>query len=72
MFLALWRSGGFILVLGGVGRGEGVGPTPYTGHNTPIYILSTAHQLRISQKTLGTLPEDGIVMPKCVGATIHN
>jgi hypothetical protein len=35
--------------------------------NTPIYnILSTA------QKALGTLPEDGNVMPKHVGATIHN
>jgi hypothetical protein len=28
--------------------------------------------LSISQKTLGTLPEDGNVMPKHVGATIHN
>jgi hypothetical protein len=26
----------------------------------------------ISQKALGTLPEDGNVMPKHVGATIHN
>jgi hypothetical protein len=25
-----------------------------------------------SPKTLGTLPEDGNVMPKRVGATIHN
>jgi hypothetical protein len=42
-------------------------------HNTPIHIiLSTAPQLRISQKALGTLPEDGNVMPKHVGATIHN
>ena len=41
-------------------------------HNTPIHnILSTA-QLGISQKALGTLPEDGNVMPKHVGATIHN
>jgi hypothetical protein len=37
-------------------------------HNTP----STAPQLSISQKALGTLPEDGNVMPKYVGATIHN
>ena len=29
-------------------------------------------QLSISQKVLGTLPEDGNVMPKHVGATIHN
>jgi hypothetical protein len=28
--------------------------------------------LSISQKTLGTLPDDGNVMPKHVGATIHN
>ena len=44
-----------------------------TKHNTPIHnILSTAPQLNISQKALGTLPEDGNVMPKHVGATIHN
>ena len=44
-----------------------------TRHNKPIYnILSTVPQLSISQKTLGTLPEDGNVMPKHVGATIHN
>jgi hypothetical protein len=42
-------------------------------HNTPIHsILSTAPQLSISQKAVGTLPEDGNVMPKHVGATIHN
>jgi hypothetical protein len=35
-------------------------------------ILSTAPQLSISQKELGTLPEDGNLMPKHVGATIHN
>jgi hypothetical protein len=29
-------------------------------------------QLRISQKALGTLPEDGNVMPKHAGDTIHN
>jgi hypothetical protein len=41
--------------------------------NTPIHnILSTAPQLSISQKALGTLPEDGNVMPKHVGATTHN
>jgi hypothetical protein len=44
-----------------------------TGHNTPIHnIPSTAPQLSISQKALGTLPEDGNVMPKHVGATIYN
>jgi hypothetical protein len=35
-------------------------------------ILWTAPQLSTSQKALGTLLEDGNVMPKCVGATIHN
>jgi hypothetical protein len=44
-----------------------------TRHNTSIHnILSTAPQLSISQKALGTLPEDGNVMPKNVGATIQN
>jgi hypothetical protein len=44
-----------------------------TRHNTPIRnILSTAPQLSISQKALGTLPEDGNVKPKHVGTTIHN
>jgi hypothetical protein len=44
-----------------------------TKHNTPIQnIPSTAPQLSISQKALGTLPEDGNVMPKHVGATVHN
>jgi hypothetical protein len=44
-----------------------------TKHNTPNHnILSTAPQLSISQRALGTLPEDGNVMPKHVGATIHN
>jgi hypothetical protein len=44
-----------------------------TRHNTLIHnILSTAPQLSISQNALGTLPEDGNVMPKHVVATIHN
>jgi hypothetical protein len=44
-----------------------------TEHNTPIHnILSTAVQLSISQKALGTLPEDDNVMPKHVRTTIHN
>jgi hypothetical protein len=34
-------------------------------------ILSTAPQFSISQKALETLPADGNVMPKHVGATIH-
>jgi hypothetical protein len=41
--------------------------------NTPIHnILSTAPQSSISQKALETVPEDGNVMPKYVGATIHS
>jgi hypothetical protein len=41
--------------------------------NTLIHnILSTAPQLSISQKALGTLPDSGNVMPKHVGATICN
>jgi hypothetical protein len=32
----------------------------------------TAPQLSVSQKALGTLHEDGNVMLKHVGATIHN
>ena len=44
-----------------------------TRHNTRVHnILSTAPQLSISHKALGTPPEDGNVMPKHVGATIHN
>jgi hypothetical protein len=44
-----------------------------TKHNMPIHnILSTAPQLSISQKALGTLLEDGNVMPKHEGATTHN
>jgi hypothetical protein len=35
-------------------------------------ILSTAAQLSISQKALGTIHEDGNVMPKHVGDTTHN
>jgi hypothetical protein len=39
-----------------------------TRHNTPTHnILSTA-----PQKALGTFHEDDNVMPKHVGATIHN
>jgi hypothetical protein len=35
-----------------------------TRHNTPIHnILLTAPQLSISQKALGTLPDDGNVLP---------
>ena len=42
-------------------------------HNTPTHnILSTTPKFSIFQKALGTLPEGGNVMPKHVGATIHN
>jgi hypothetical protein len=45
----------------------------FTRYNTPIRnILSTVPQLSISQKALGTLPEDDNVMPKHVEAIIHN
>jgi hypothetical protein len=54
-------------VSSGVVRGD------LTIHNTPVHnILPTAPQLSISQKALGTLPEDGNVIPKHVGAAIHN
>jgi hypothetical protein len=44
-----------------------------TRHNTPNHnIRSTDPQLGISQKALETLPEDGNVMAKHVGDTIHN
>jgi hypothetical protein len=44
-----------------------------TRHNMLIHnILLTAPQLRNSKNALGTLPEDGNVMPKHVGDTIHN
>jgi hypothetical protein len=49
-----------------------IGTHYVTRHNTPIHnILSTAPQLSISQKALGTFPEDGNVMPKLIGDTIH-
>jgi hypothetical protein len=44
-----------------------------TRYNTLTHnIISTAPQLSFSRKALGTLPEDGNVMPKHVEATIHN
>jgi hypothetical protein len=44
-----------------------------TRQNKSIHdILSIAPQLSISHKTLGTLPEDGNVMPKHVEDTIYN
>jgi hypothetical protein len=54
-------------------RGDLRSPRTKSLDNTSIHnILSTAPQLSIFQKALGTLPEDGNVMPKHVGATIHN
>ena len=44
-----------------------------TRYNTAIHnIISTAPQLSISQKALGTHPEDDNVMPKHVEDTIIN
>jgi hypothetical protein len=44
-----------------------------TRNNTSIHnILSTAPQLSIPQKALGTLPEEGNVMSKHAEATAHN
>jgi hypothetical protein len=52
---------------------EVMGKHHVTIHNTPIHnILSAAPQLSISQKALGTLPEEDNVKPKHVGATIYN
>jgi hypothetical protein len=49
-----------------------VAPTDF-GITLPVHnILSTAPQLSISQKALGTLPEDGNVIWKYGRATIHN
>jgi hypothetical protein len=43
-----------------------------TRHNTLIHnILSTAAQLSISEKALGTLSKDGTVMPKHVGDKLN-
>jgi hypothetical protein len=67
------RSSRWNIVYGRVMSSDVVLTPHVTRHNAPIHnILSTAPQLSISQKTLGTLPEDGNVMPKHVGATIHN
>jgi hypothetical protein len=63
----------FLKLSWGVWLGACYVPHPEPTHNTPIKnIISTAPQLNISQKALGTLPEDGNVMPKHVGANIYN
>jgi hypothetical protein len=62
-----------VTVVGRVGSSHVDRAHHATRHNTPIHnILSTAPQVSISQKVLGTLPEDGNVMPKHVGYTIYN
>src|SRR5215467_12894139 len=68
------RSSRYNIVDGRVVSSDVVRGTHHvTNHNTAIHnILSTAAQLIISKKALGTLPEDGNVMPKHVGAAIHN
>jgi hypothetical protein len=44
-----------------------------TRHNPPAHtILATVPHFSITQKALGTLPEDGNVMLKHVGDTLHN
>jgi hypothetical protein len=56
-----------------VGCGSEIATLHVTRHNTPIHnILSTVPQLSISQKALEKFPEYVYVMPKDVGATIHN
>jgi hypothetical protein len=68
----MWGRGWYIVV-GGVGSSPVGRAPPAPTHNTPIHnILTTAPQLSISQKALGTLPENGNVMPKHEGDTIHN
>jgi hypothetical protein len=77
-YIAIFREHSWFLLRDAQVRSSGVWRSQIamhhvTRHNTPIHsILSTALQLNISQKALGMLPEDGNVMPKHVGATIHN
>jgi hypothetical protein len=81
--ITLWSYYGIVILLsyysryGNAGwsslRRSEMATNPATRNNTSIHnILSTAPQLSISQKALGTFPEDGNVMPKHVGATIYN
>jgi hypothetical protein len=42
------------------------------GRVVSSYVVRGDPQLNISQKALGTLPEDGNVMPEHGGATVHN
>jgi hypothetical protein len=67
-----WGTANRILWMGVLWRSQ-IATLHVTRHNTPnLNILSTAPQLNISQKALGTLPEVGNVMPKHVEATVHN
>jgi hypothetical protein len=70
------RGSDYRLAMAGVGAPslfKQIATHHVTTHNTPIHnILSTAPQLSISQKALETLLEDGNVMPKRVGATMHD
>jgi hypothetical protein len=69
MFRHCHLQGAFLVPSSNVVRGA----HHVTRNNTPIQnILLTAPQLSISQKALGTLYEDGNVMPKHVGVTIDN
>jgi hypothetical protein len=71
--ITLPPSGSFPSVVSSVVSSDVVLTHHVTRHNTIIHnILSTAPKLSSSQKALGTLPEEGNVMPKHVGATIHN
>jgi hypothetical protein len=63
--VSILRCVGLIFGFGGVvSCAGGRQPLPDTTHNTP--------QQSISQKELGTLPDDGNVMPKHVAPTIHH
>jgi hypothetical protein len=54
-------------------RGDLISPRTTSLDNTPIRnILLTVPHLSISQKALGTLPEDGNLMPKHTGNAIRN
>jgi hypothetical protein len=37
-----------------------------------VHMHTTSLDRSLNQKALGMLPEDGYVVPKLVGATIHN
>jgi protein involved in temperature-dependent protein secretion len=47
-------------------------PTNATIIHSVYQLCILSSQLSIAQKAVGTLPEDGNLMPKHVGDTIHN